>query len=41
MAGRGLVTADNLQPWKARVLLALGLTQTTEPRRLQDLFDRI
>jgi L-asparaginase len=41
MARRGLVTADNLQPWKARVLLALGLTRTADPEQLQDLFDRI
>jgi L-asparaginase len=41
MSRRGLIAADNLQPWKARVLLALGLTQAAEPRRLQDLFDRI
>lgn len=40
MARRGLIAADNLPPWKARVLLALGLTRTADPDRLQDLFDR-
>ena len=41
MARRRLVTADNLPPWKARVLLALGLTRTADADRLQDLFDRV
>jgi L-asparaginase len=41
MARRGLITADNLQPWKARVLLALGLTRTADTEQLQPLFDRI
>jgi L-asparaginase len=41
MIRRLLVTADNLPPWKARVLLALSLTHTTDPDRLQDLFDRV
>jgi L-asparaginase len=36
---RGFVTADNLTPWKARVLLALGLTQTEDPEVIQSLFD--
>jgi L-asparaginase/Glu-tRNA(Gln) amidotransferase subunit D len=26
---RGFVAGDNLQPWKARLLLALALTKTT------------
>jgi L-asparaginase len=41
MAQRGLIAADNLQVWKARVLLALGLTQTTDSEQLQYLFDRV
>lgn len=41
MAARGLVAADNLQPWKARVLLSLCLTRTSDPEEIQDLFDRI
>ncbi len=36
---RGLVTADNLQPWKARILLALALTTTTDPDAIQAYFD--
>ncbi len=30
---RDFVAADNLQPWKARILLALALTRTAEPPR--------
>jgi L-asparaginase len=41
MVRRRLVAADNLLPWKARILLALGLTRTADPDRLQDLFDRV
>lgn len=36
---RGDVGADNLQPWKARILLALGLAKTSEPQEIQRLFD--
>ncbi|HEY7940725.1 MAG TPA: asparaginase [Candidatus Limnocylindrales bacterium] len=36
---RGWVAADNLQPWKARILLALALTRTTDPDRIQEMFD--
>lgn len=36
---RGDVGADNLQPWKARILLALGLATTSEPQAIQRLFD--
>jgi L-asparaginase len=36
---RGWVAADNLQPWKAKVLLALGLTVTSDPDALQRMFD--
>lgn len=41
MAGRGVVAADNLVPWKARVLLSLGLTRTSDVEELQDLFHRL
>jgi len=36
---RGFVAADNLQPWKARVLLALALTVTQDPAEVQRMFD--
>lgn len=36
---RGFVAADNLQPWKARVLLALALTVTRDPTEIQRMFD--
>jgi L-asparaginase len=36
----GFIAADELNPQKARVLLQLGLTLTTDPQRLQDLFFR-
>ncbi len=36
---RGVVTADNLQPWKARVLLALALSATEDPDAIQRMFD--
>jgi L-asparaginase len=36
---RGMVAADNLQPWKARVLLALALTVTDDPDEIQRMFD--
>lgn len=35
----GVVTADNLQPWKARVLLALALSVTRDPDAIQRMFD--
>jgi len=31
--------ADNLQPWKARILLALGLTKTQDVVEIQRMFD--
>lgn len=37
-AGRGLVSADNLNPQKARVLLRVALTKTTDQRELQRIF---
>jgi hypothetical protein len=33
------VRADNLTPSKARILLGLALTITTETTKLQELFD--
>jgi L-asparaginase len=38
-AGRGLVTSDNLNPQKARVLLRLALTKTTDAKEIQRIFD--
>ena len=37
---RGFVAAGDLQPWKARLLLALALTVTSDPARIQEMFDR-
>ena len=37
--GEGWVWADNLQPWKAKVLLALALTVTTDSAAIQEMFD--
>jgi L-asparaginase len=36
---KGWVAADNLQPWKARILLRLGLAATTDPDEIQRMFD--
>jgi L-asparaginase len=36
---RGFVAADNLQPWKARILLSLGLSKTSDADDLQRMFD--
>ncbi len=38
-AGRGLITADNLNAQKARILLRLALTKTTEAKELQRIFN--
>jgi len=38
-AARGEVTADNLNPQKARILLRLGLTRTNDTNELQRMFD--
>ena len=35
---RGIVTTDNLNPQKARVLLMLGLTKTNDAREIQRMF---
>ena len=36
---KGFVAADNLQPWKARILLSLGLSRTADADDLQRMFD--
>jgi L-asparaginase len=36
---RGFVASDNLQPWKARLLLALALTKTNRADEVQRMFD--
>jgi L-asparaginase len=36
---RGFVASDNLQPWKARLLLSLALTKTTDADDIQRMFD--
>lgn len=35
----GFVTADSLNPQKARILLMLALTRTTDPAKIQEFFD--
>jgi L-asparaginase len=39
MRERRWVAAGDLQPWKARVLLRLALTKTTDPDQIQGWFD--
>lgn len=39
LARRGFVAADNLQPWKARILLALALSRRADPTEIQRMFD--
>ena len=36
---RGVVTADKLPPHKARILLRLALTKTTDPKEIQRMFN--
>ena len=38
MRDAGLISADNLTPQKARILLALALTRTSDPARLREIF---
>ena len=38
-AGRGMVTADNLNAQKARILLRLALTKTSNPAEIQRMFN--
>lgn len=37
----GFIAAGNLNPWKARILLQLALTQTKDRDEIQELFDRL
>jgi len=39
LARRGFVAADNLQPWKARILLSLALAKTANADEIQRMFD--
>lgn len=39
LKARGFIAGDNLPPWKARILLSLGLLRTRDPDELQQLFD--
>lgn len=41
MSRRGLVSAEDLVAWKARILLALTLTRTDDPEIIQNLFERV
>jgi L-asparaginase len=36
---RGFVASDNLPPWKARILLSLALSKTTDADDIQRMFD--
>lgn len=36
----GFLRADNLNPQKARILLALALTKTTDSKEIQRMFDQ-
>ena len=38
-AGRGLISADNLNGQKARILLRLALTKTTDAKEIQRMFN--
>jgi L-asparaginase len=39
LRGKGWVASDNLQPWKARVLLALALNRSSDLDEIQSYFD--
>jgi L-asparaginase len=39
VAARGVITADNLNPQKARILLRLALTRTRDPVQIQRMFN--
>lgn len=39
LAKRGFVAGDNLPPWKARILLSLALSKTTNADDIQVMFD--
>jgi L-asparaginase len=36
---KGFVASDNLPPWKARILLSLALSKTTDADAIQRMFD--
>ena len=36
---RNIVAADNLPPWKARILLSLALSRTSDPQVIQSFFE--
>lgn len=38
-AAMGIVTSDNLNPHKARILLRLALTKTSDPKEIQRMFN--
>ena len=38
-AEKGIVTSDNLNPQKSRILLRLALTKTTDPKEIQRMFN--
>ena len=39
MVRAGIISADNLNPQKARVLAMLALTKTRDPEKIQKIFD--
>ena len=39
VAERNVITSDNLPPHKARILLRLALTKTTDPKEIQRMFN--
>ncbi len=39
VAERGVITSDNLAPHKARILLRLALTKTSDPKEIQRMFN--
>jgi L-asparaginase len=39
LVSKGWVATDNLQPWKARLLLRLALARTNDPDEIQRIFD--
>jgi L-asparaginase len=39
LKARGFVAGDNLPPWKARILLSLALSRTSDPDEIQIIFD--
>ena len=40
LCARGIVTADDLLPWKARILLMLALSGTRDAEAIQQLFEQ-